>query len=53
MTRRAPGRNRDNTKALGEKEKNTWSNKPKEANVPVKTLRSRLEDQEMREWVRP
>lgn len=42
MTSRVPGRNGDSTKAIGEKEKNTWSNKPKEANVPVKTQRSRL-----------
>lgn len=42
MSKRVPGRNRHSTKALGQKEKNTWSNKPKEAKVPVKTLRSRL-----------
>lgn len=53
MTRRVPGRNGDSTKALGEKEKNTWSNKSKEANVLVKTQGSRLGDQETREWVHP
>lgn len=53
MTRKVPGRSGDSTKALGEKEKDTWSNTPKETNVPVKTLRSRLGDQETREWVCP